>query len=165
MLKFFTPKSKCFTKYDAFCLFRLCMKGSKLWKNCIHQKHVRMVGGGGGMHPHVTPGSALLALTTMSLTTTPTSRFGFSMMRGKFCHRCFETTAPTALARFGHFTLKTRVRFQKGGSDPQTPSWLRHCLLLIVFLAIRQMEKLSNKCLLFMLKVLTETPIKQIFQE
>ena len=52
---------------------------------------------------------------TMSLTTTPTSQFCFSMMWGKFCHSCFEITASTALAQFGHFTLKTRVRFQKGG--------------------------------------------------
>ena len=44
----------------------------------------------------------------MSLTTTPTNRFGFSMMRGKFCHStCFEIIAHTALAQFGHFTLKT----------------------------------------------------------
>ena len=42
------------------------------------------------------------ALIAMSLTTTPTSQFGFSMMRGKFCQGCFEITAhtgrPTALA-------------------------------------------------------------------
>ena len=53
----------------------------------------------------------LPALTTMSLTTTPTRRFGFCMMRGRFCHSCFEITARTALA---HFTLKTRAWFQKG---------------------------------------------------
>ena len=49
--KFFVPKSECFTKYDAFysyifdyaCQGRKAYcyrKGSKLWKNCIHQKHV-----------------------------------------------------------------------------------------------------------------------------
>ena len=66
---------------------------------------------------------------TMSPTTTPTSRFGFSMMRGKFCHSYFEITARTALAQFGHFTLKTRVRFQKGrGVDPLNFPWVRHGL-------------------------------------
>ena len=34
-------------------------------------------------------------------------------------HSCFEISARTALAQFGHFTLKTRVRFQRGGGfDP-----------------------------------------------
>ena len=59
--------------------------------------------------------------TTMSLTTTPTSRFGFSMMCGQFCHSCFEITARTALAQSEHLTLKTKVRFEKGRSTPQTP--------------------------------------------
>ena len=46
---------------------------------------------------------------TMSLTTTPTSRFGFSRMWGKFCHSCFEITGRT-------------------GFDPRTPPpWVRHC--------------------------------------
>ena len=89
---------------------------------------------GGGMHPpHPSLDPPLPALITLSLTTTPTSRFGFSMMRGKFCHSCFEITArrPTALAQFGHFTLKTRVRFQKGGrgSTPKPFTWVRHCYL------------------------------------
>ena len=61
------------------------------------------------------------ALITMSLTTTPTSRFCFNMMWGKFYRICFEITARTVLAQFGHFTLKTRVRFQNGeGFDPPT---------------------------------------------
>ena len=64
----------------------------------------------------------LPAWITMSLTTTPTSRFGFSMTWGKFCHNCFEITARTALAQFGHFTLKTKVWFEKGRvSTPQPP--------------------------------------------
>ena len=65
----------------------------------------------------------LPARLTMSLTATPTSRFGFSMICGKFCHSCVEITARTALAQFGQFTLKTKVRFKKGGGggfDPQT---------------------------------------------
>ena len=61
------------------------------------------------------------ALMTVSLTTTPTSRFGFSMVQGKFCLSCFEITARTALAQFGHLTLKTRVRFQKEGLTPKPP--------------------------------------------
>ena len=65
------------------------------------------------------------ARITMSLTTMPTSRFGFSMMWGKFCHSCFEITPRTALE---HFTLKTSVRFQKGGGRPPNPPWVRHCL-------------------------------------
>ena len=46
----FSPKSECFTKYGTFnsyifdhaCLRRKAyyQRGSKLWKNCIHQKHV-----------------------------------------------------------------------------------------------------------------------------
>ena len=64
----------------------------------------------------------LPAPITMSLITMATNRFGFSMMWGKFCHSCFETTARTALAQFGHLTLKTRVRFQKGwGVRPPNP--------------------------------------------
>ena len=50
LFKVFAPKSECFTKYDALysyifdyaCLGRRAYgyrKGSKLWKNCIHQKH------------------------------------------------------------------------------------------------------------------------------
>ena len=79
---------------------------------------------GGEMHsPHPLPlNPPLPAPKAMSITTTPTSRFGISMMWGKFCHSCFEITARTALAQFGHFTLKTRVRFQKGGGgDPPNP--------------------------------------------
>ena len=72
------------------------------------------------MHsPHPPMDPPLPAPITMSLTTTPTSRFGFSMVRGKFCHSCFEITARTALAQFGHSTLKTRVRFKKGGRPPR----------------------------------------------
>ena len=63
----------------------------------------------------------MLTLISMSLTSTPTSRFCFSMMQGKFCQSCFEVTAGTTLVQFGHFTLKTRVRFQRRGFDPQTP--------------------------------------------
>ena len=49
----------------------------------------------GGASPLDLPMSALI---TMSLTSKPKSRIGFSMMRGKFCHSCFEMTARTALA-------------------------------------------------------------------
>ena len=52
-------------------------------KSCLKMAGV------GWMHPPHPP----VALITMSLTTTPNSRFGFSMMRGKFCHSCFERTA------------------------------------------------------------------------
>ena len=49
LFKFFDPNSEYFTKYDGFCLHIFnyaclrrkvycCRKGSKLWKNCIHQK-------------------------------------------------------------------------------------------------------------------------------
>ena len=64
-------------------------------KKCIYQKH-DLKKAGGGMHPPLDP--LLPTLITMSLTTTPTSRFGFSMMRDKFCQSCFEITARTALA-------------------------------------------------------------------
>ena len=51
LFKFFAPKSECFTEYDAFCacIFDYACLGRKaycyqkrfkLWKNCIHQKHV-----------------------------------------------------------------------------------------------------------------------------
>ena len=36
-------------------------------------------------------------------------------------HNCFEITPRTALALFEHFTLKTRVRFQKAGVRPPPP--------------------------------------------
>ena len=84
---------------------------------------------GGGMHPlHPLLDPPLPALVTMSLTgtTTATSRFGFSIMWGKFCHSCVEITARTAHAQFGHFTLKTRVRFQKGVLTPNRPLLVRH---------------------------------------
>ena len=78
---------------------------------------------GGGMHPpHFPLDPPLPALIATSLATTPTSRFGFSMMWDKFCCSCFEITARTALSQFGHFILKTKVRFQKGGFDPKTLS-------------------------------------------
>ena len=64
----------------------------------------------------------LPAPITMSLTTTPTSQFGFSMMWGKFCHSCFETTARTALAvwtlHFKHKVSTTQI----------PPPWVRHWL-------------------------------------
>ena len=116
-VKIFAPKSECFTKYNAFssyiseyaCIGReaYCYwKGSKLWRNCIRQKHVSKWLVGDASPPL---GSASAALISMFLTTTPTSRFGFSMMWGKFCHSCFEITARIALAQFGHFTLQARV--------------------------------------------------------
>ena len=51
ILVLFAPNPECFAKYDAFyshifdyaCLGRKAYcyrKGSKLWKNCIHQIHV-----------------------------------------------------------------------------------------------------------------------------
>ena len=76
-------------------------------------------------HPQLDP--LLLALITLSLTFASTSRIGFSMMWGKFCHSCFEITAQTALALFGHFTLKNKGLFSKGGSISQTLPWVRHC--------------------------------------
>ena len=77
--------------------------------------------GGGDAFPTSPLDLPLPAQITMSLTTTPSSRFGFSMMWGKFCHSCFEITARTALAQFGHFTSKTRLWFQNGGFNPPTP--------------------------------------------
>ena len=53
----------------------------------------------GGIHaPPLDPPQP--TLITMFLTTTPTSRFGFSMMWGKFCRNCFEITARTAQGRW-----------------------------------------------------------------
>ena len=74
------------------------------------------------------------AVKTMSLTTMPTSRFGFSIMWGKFCHSCYEVTARTALAQFGHFTLKTRIWFQKLGALTPQPPWVRHSIKLYCIL-------------------------------
>ena len=39
----------------------------------------------------------------------------------QICHSCFEITARTVLAQFGHFALRTRIRFQKGGRPPNSP--------------------------------------------
>ena len=59
MFKFFASKSECFTKYDALCSYifdyaclgrKAYQKGSKLWKNYIHEKTcLKMVGGGRGV--------------------------------------------------------------------------------------------------------------------
>ena len=81
LFKFFDPKSKCFTKYDAFCFYIFdyaCLgrkaycyrKGSKSWKKLYLSKTCLKMGGG-GMHPSLDP--LLPALITVSLTTTPTS--------------------------------------------------------------------------------------------
>ena len=131
MLKFFAPKSECFTKYDAFCSYFFdyaCLghkaycyqKGSKLWKNCIHQKTCLKMPGEGGASSKNPP---MPALITMFPTATPSRRFGFStgMAWDKFCQSCFELITRTALVQFGHFTLKTRARFQKGGFRPPKP--------------------------------------------
>ena len=72
---------------------------------------------GGGMHPSLDP--PLPALITMTFTTAPTNRFGFSMMWGKFCLICFEIVAGTALAH-----LDTSKR--GGAIDSPTPLWVRH---------------------------------------
>ena len=88
--------------FDYACLGRkvYCyQKSLKLWKNCIHLKTwLEMAGGGGGGGSASRLDPPMPAPITMSLITTPTRRFGFSMMRGKFCQRCFELTARTALA-------------------------------------------------------------------
>ena len=97
MFEFFAPKSECFTKYDAFCsyIFDYAFLGRKAY---CYQKGLKL-----------------------PFTTTTTSRFGFSIMCGKFCHSCFEITACSALAQFGHFAFRTRVPFQKKGVlTPQT---------------------------------------------
>ena len=115
--KFFAPKSECFTKYEAFCSHTFdyaCLgrkaycyrKGLKLWKK-LHSLNTCFKMAGGGMHPTLDPPPP--ALITMSLTTTPTSRFGFSKMGGKVCQSCLEIRGRTALAQLGHFTLKTSV--------------------------------------------------------
>ena len=52
----------------------------------------------GGMHPTFLLDLTLPALITMPLATMATSRFGFSMMWGKFCQNCFEKAGHTALA-------------------------------------------------------------------
>ena len=98
------------------------------------------------MHPHTPLDPPLPALITMTVTTTPTSRFGFSMMGGKFCHSYFEITARTALAQFGHFTLKTRIRFQKRqGFDPLISPHPLGAPLEKVWLACVQRYLLSPK--------------------
>ena len=67
--------------------------------------------------------SPLPALITMALTTSPTSRFGFSMIRGKFCHRCFERTAGIyCFCTVWTFYFKNKGLVFKGvGFDPLTP--------------------------------------------
>ena len=97
------------------------------------------------MHPpHPSLDLLLPALITMSLTTTPTSRFSFSMMWGKFCHSCFEITARTAFAQFGYFTLKTRIPFQKAGFNRQIPLWVRHCTAQCIFKILKRLLQLVS---------------------
>ena len=91
--------------------------------------HVADMDGGGDTSPASSP-----ARTGNNVSHyTPASRFGFSMMWNKFCHSCFEITLRTALAQFEHFTLKARVRFQKGGRPPKLPPWVRHWVTHLVF--------------------------------
>ena len=132
MFKFFAPKSECFTKYDAFCSYifdYVCLECkaycyvSKKFEimEKLHSSKTYLKTAGG---EDASPTSLLdppLPARTMFLTTTPTSRFGFSMMCGKFCQSCVKITARSALAQFGHFTLKTKVRFEKGGFRPPKP--------------------------------------------
>ena len=78
---------------------------------------LKMAGGGDALP--TPPGSAPACTDNNVSYHYPTSRFGFSMIWGKFCQSCFEITARTTLAQFGHFTLKSRVWFQKGGLTPK----------------------------------------------
>ena len=128
MFKFFASKSECLTKYDAFCSH--IFDYACLWRKLIDIEKARnngktvfikIVFENGWWGDAFLLDPPMPALITMSLTTTPASRFGFSMMRDKFCHSCFKITARTALAQFKHFTLKTGVRFRKGGFDPPNP--------------------------------------------
>ena len=61
-------------------------KGSKLSKNCIHQNtRLKMAGGGGA-----SPLDLLMpVLITMSLITTLTNQFSFSMMSGEILSKLF----------------------------------------------------------------------------
>ena len=61
----------------------------------------------------------LPARITMSFTTTPTSRFGFSMMCGKFCHSCFECRYCTCTVWTLH--LKNKSSIWKGGVSTPDP--------------------------------------------
>ena len=83
---------------------------------------------GGVCTPTSSLDPSLPAPITTSLTATPNSWFGFSMMWSKFCHRCFEITAHTALAQFGHFTSKQGFGLKKKrGDPPPPPPRVRHC--------------------------------------
>ena len=131
MSNFFAPKFEGFTKYDAFhshifdyaCLGRKAccyQRGSKLWKNCFHHLKTCLKMAGGRMHPPIPPGTAP-ARTDNNVSY---HYYNQPMMWGKFRHSYFERTECTAVAQFGHFrpTIKTRVRFQKGGFRPPKPS-------------------------------------------
>ena len=100
---------------------RFCYrKDSKLWKNCIHQKHVWkwLVG---GCIPHISPGSAPARIDSNVSYHYTNQPIWLQYDVRQICPNCFEITARTALAQFGYFTLKTKVRFHKGGGvDPPT---------------------------------------------
>ena len=77
----------------------------------------------------------MLALITMSLTTIIHQPADLVSVRCRANWQilstgqsCFEVSAHTALSQFGHFTLKTRVWFQKGGGgvDPKPFPWVHH---------------------------------------
>ena len=78
---------------------------------------------GGAMHPpHPPLGPPLPAVITMSLATTPASRFGFNMMQGKFCRSCFKITARTASTVWTlHFKNKNSVSKGREFRLPQLP--------------------------------------------
>ena len=82
-----------------------------------------------GCIPKIPLDPPLSVLISMYLTTTPTSRFGFSMMCDKFCHTCFEITARSRLHLHSLDSSLQKQGFgfkREGGFDSQPP-WVRHC--------------------------------------
>ena len=111
----------------------LLSKRFEIMEKLYSSKTCLKMAGGGYASPLDPP---MPALVTIYLTTTPTSQFGFSMMRGKFCQSCFEVTARTALAQFGHFTLKNKGSVSRGGGGGLTPQPPLGALLLGILCSI-----------------------------
>ena len=95
----------------------IVIKRFKIIEKLYSSKTCLQMAGGGIYSAHPTLSPPLTAPITMSLTTAPTRRFGFSMMWGKFCHSCHNSTYCTCTVWTLHFKNKSSV--SKGwGVDP-----------------------------------------------
>ena len=85
----------CSYIFDCACLSArlIVMEKVRNYGKLVFIKNMFKGAGEGDASPHPSLNPPMPAPITMSFTTTPTNRFSFSMMWGKFCQNCFEITA------------------------------------------------------------------------